>query len=398
MAFCVFCGSHVPKSVRTKEHIFPKWLLEATGDPNRPFDLGCHPDTGEKRIRPASTFEFPACDICNQTFGKRLESRAKPIITAISDRRSISVRQAYILLDWLDKVRVGVWLGYHMLNKEQRFHPRFHISTRIGRKDRVAVIGVDPNDKSKILQYGGHDNDLFASSQCALFLRINNIRILSLSFDFAVSQETGLPTSDSMVLLPGNTGYLKHNLLPGTYQLDPLWEDFAGLGGTVIAQPVIDTRGLAPNFAANLYFDSRVIQHAKHAISVHDMTDYSRILQLQLISNVGGPFQWYPQPLRRIRLSRTGSIIDADFMAGLYRLLLTKVARLLPFEVEAVDGRKVPSLDLLRTNAERLFQIVQRLHFLGRQTPDTSELIEDIQRFHRLIEERDAALGGTLLN
>jgi hypothetical protein len=39
-------------------------------------------------------------------------------------------------------VRVGLWLGYNMLHKEE-FTPKFRIDQRIGIKDRIAIISLD---------------------------------------------------------------------------------------------------------------------------------------------------------------------------------------------------------------------------------------------------------------
>ena len=80
-----------------------------------------------------------------------------------------------------------------MLQKEKDFTPRFSIDTRLGRKERVAVIAVDPDDNTLQLNFGGTDNNLFRLSQCAIYLRINSIRIISISADFLLTRETGLP-------------------------------------------------------------------------------------------------------------------------------------------------------------------------------------------------------------
>ena len=74
MATCVFCGNPVKKSVRTREHVLPMWLLAATGDPNRKIRIEFDPDTGADVIRPASTFHFPACGDCNEHYGRTLEA------------------------------------------------------------------------------------------------------------------------------------------------------------------------------------------------------------------------------------------------------------------------------------------------------------------------------------
>lgn len=182
------------------------WLLKATGDPNREIRIGADLLTGKEWRRPASTFEFPACHKCNQRYGKGLEAQAHKIILAIQAGKSISVANSYRLLDWLDKVRVGLWRGFQMLHHERDFTPRFAINTRLAHKDRVAIVAVDLADKTRRLTFGGTDNNLFRLSQCGMFLRINNIRILSLSADFLLTRETGLPHGDNPFLIAGMPG------------------------------------------------------------------------------------------------------------------------------------------------------------------------------------------------
>jgi hypothetical protein len=125
------------------------WLLRATGDPNRRIRIEIDPVTGEDIIRPASTFHFPACKACNNSYGTKLESHAKKAIEALSAGKSLQVSQCYWLLDWLDKVRIGLWVAFNTLHKEF-FQPKFRIDQRLGKKDRIAIISVDPNDKALI--------------------------------------------------------------------------------------------------------------------------------------------------------------------------------------------------------------------------------------------------------
>jgi hypothetical protein len=264
---CVFCGAPLVKAARTKEHILPIWLLKMTGDLDRQFRVGSDLQTGEEWIRPASSLIFPACASCNQKYGRRLEKQAALIINAIQDGRPITVSNAYRLLDWLDKVRIGLWLGTLMLQKEKDFTPRFNIDTRLGRKDRVAVIAVDPDDNTLRLNFGGTDNNLFRFSQCAIYLRINNIRIISISADFLLTRETGLPHAQDRYLLAGMPpGFIGYNLVPGSYTLSQDWGAFTRLGGVVLAQPIIDTRFGDRNQSLNLYVNSRVLKHTKNSI------------------------------------------------------------------------------------------------------------------------------------
>ena len=122
---CVFCGKTVPKAARSRERILPMWLLRATGDPNRRIKIETDPITGDDIFRPASTFHFPACSPCNALYGKTLETRAKNAVEALVAGKSPEVSQCYWLLDWLDKVRIGLWLGFNMLHKEE-FQPSIY--------------------------------------------------------------------------------------------------------------------------------------------------------------------------------------------------------------------------------------------------------------------------------
>ena len=112
---CVFCGQ-APKQ-KNREHVVPHWLLALTGDPNRKTYLGrnwSHPDL-PLRVYSFDSFAFPACESCNHLHS-RLESDAKRVLTALLELSAVSGDDLGILLDWFDKVRVGLWLGLLYLN------------------------------------------------------------------------------------------------------------------------------------------------------------------------------------------------------------------------------------------------------------------------------------------
>jgi hypothetical protein len=394
MTFCVFCGDRFQGAKRTKEHLLPMWLLKATGDPNRSFRIGSDNGVGGGLIRPASSFHFPACETCNNRYGRQLETQAQKIITAVSSGRSISVAQAYRLLDWLDKVRTGLWLGYYILRKETSFHPKFYINTRLGAKDRLAIVSVDPNDHSKFLSFGGHDNNLFHKSQCGIYLRINNIRILSLSFDFLLRPETGLPGADELLLVPGNQVLSLSNLKFGSFDLAQDWKLFSMSGGTVLAQPIIDSRFLDPAIGINWYFNSRVIEHAKDKVRIQKPSDCQRILALQLISNADKAFRYYPNKRVRIRFCHSHNHSDAAFMHHLYALVLGRILPLFPRDIRMPDGSSKPSMAAYEDFFICSLQIVMRIAQMGLPVPDTSEVVEELQKVARIIEERDAFLRG----
>ena len=106
--FCVFCGKK-PKS-KNLEHIIPKWLIKLTGDPNREIYLGrkWNSPTLEKREFSISSFKFPSCEECNYKYSQ-LEGIAKNIVDKILSKSDLSVYDWDMFLDWLDKIRIGIW-------------------------------------------------------------------------------------------------------------------------------------------------------------------------------------------------------------------------------------------------------------------------------------------------
>jgi hypothetical protein len=53
------------------------------------------------------------------------------------------------------------------LHKEA-FVQKFRIDARLGKKDRVAIVSVDPEDRFEGLCFGGCDNNVFRTSQAGL--------------------------------------------------------------------------------------------------------------------------------------------------------------------------------------------------------------------------------------
>lgn len=63
------------------------------------------------------SFTFPACTACNDKYAK-LESAVKPILLDLMAGNSVTPEQINMLLDWFDKVRLGIWLGQLYLEKK----------------------------------------------------------------------------------------------------------------------------------------------------------------------------------------------------------------------------------------------------------------------------------------
>lgn len=201
MRDCIFCGKK-PVS-KTKEHIIPLWLIELTGDPKRKANLGSIGD-------PNRTFEwknfcFSACDTCNSEFSV-LELHAKKVIEKLLKRDVILTEEELTsLLDWLDKVRIGLWLGMIQLDKIDFIDPKYHIEQRIRKSDRLAAIYF-LDDTKKGMNFFGINTVAFHFAPTCFLLTINNIAILNISKEFLFASRLGFPFPIKMFYLPNNLG------------------------------------------------------------------------------------------------------------------------------------------------------------------------------------------------
>ena len=151
--FCIFCGNE-PQN-KNKEHVIPQWLIKLTGAKNREAYFGVEMSGSEPSIRkyPFSAFSFPSCDNCNAEFSP-LENNARKVITKMLNKEAIAAEGISFLLDWMDKVRVGLWLGYNYLDKNMwNVRPHFFIKTRLKKRDRFVIIyDTDSSDSRMNLQ------------------------------------------------------------------------------------------------------------------------------------------------------------------------------------------------------------------------------------------------------
>ena len=98
-----------------------------------------------------------------------------------------------LLLDWLDKVRIGLWLAYHFVqNNPTGIEPTFHIKTRMRRKDRLVAVYPIEGDSKGLNTYGA-ESLLFHRSPSCFSLRINNLLLVNMSADFLISARCGFP-------------------------------------------------------------------------------------------------------------------------------------------------------------------------------------------------------------
>ncbi|RWJ74666.1 MAG: hypothetical protein EOR35_31420 [Mesorhizobium sp.] len=191
---CVFCGE--PPDNKTKEHVIPKWLIELTGDPKRTWNLGVRyseeKEAKRERKFAADQFQFPACEACNITYSD-LEGRAKSYVTKLIAGEPLTTQQWDDLLNWFDKVRIGLWLGMRIFSQELGLvPPKFHINQRIGRKDRCVLVYRINSDHKGLIMHGGGDPVFMYWPSC-LAITVNNLIFVNISIEYLLAARIGFP-------------------------------------------------------------------------------------------------------------------------------------------------------------------------------------------------------------
>ncbi|MBZ7921465.1 hypothetical protein LAC81_06645 [Ensifer adhaerens] len=185
---CVFCGQ--PPANKNREHIVPKWLLELTGDPSRVVTMAIDPQSGKPIRFSWSALVMPACEACNLEYSA-LEAAVKPIVLALLDRQPITSSEAFVLLDWLDKVRICLWLHQIIMQgTTETIDPHLHVGNRIGTKDRLLYL-YTLDGKEKGLNAFGIESLIFQHQPSCFALRVNDIILFNASSDYAFSRSCG---------------------------------------------------------------------------------------------------------------------------------------------------------------------------------------------------------------
>ncbi|MBF0674657.1 hypothetical protein [Pseudomonas sp.] len=206
--FCVFCGN--PPEKKNREHILPQWLLDLTGDPKRVVNFGTNYKNGRTVRFDWLNFCVPACESCNAEFSN-LEGRAKSYVLRLTAREALSSIEYSDFLDWLDKVRIGVWVAYHFIQgNPTNIEPSFHIKTRICQKDRMVAIYPIAGDGVGLNAFGV-ESLIYHSQPSCFALRINDLLIFNMSTDYLFSARCGFPFPKSRyIALDGDNPYLMH--------------------------------------------------------------------------------------------------------------------------------------------------------------------------------------------
>lgn len=244
--FCVFCGQK-PES-KTREHIIPQWLIKMTGNPNRKINLGIDlshlQKTGEGKIRTFSfsAFQFPACQKCNTEFSE-LENKVKSIFERLFHNDYFTNIEIDTLLDWFDKVRVGLWLGGITLDDfVDLVDPKFHIKRRIAHRDRCLFIYEMDKIDWKGIQFIGFNSPGFQFIPSCFSLRVNNLYFFNYSFDFLFAKNIGFPYPKTFKQNALNTRHFELELEKGSGKISlPIINHKFIKASSHIYQPIIPT-------------------------------------------------------------------------------------------------------------------------------------------------------------
>jgi hypothetical protein len=264
---CVFCGKlHADKN---REHVLPRWLIELTGDLKRTVWLGYDHANHRDRVFAYSSLTVPACTTCNTKYSD-MEARVKTVIQAVLSESAVSRNQFDLLLDWFDKVRIGMWILYYNLDKNLAgIEPFYYVDHRIRSHDRIIIISKS-SDIVTNLTYRGCNTPSFYYTPSCFSLMVNQYCFTNISSPYFIAKNLGLPWAAHSAVIPG--GAAVYSMVPGSEAVtSPVLSEPFRLPSTRIYQPV--WRNFIGTSAQELY-----------------ETDYARGIALDHGSGVGGIF------------------------------------------------------------------------------------------------------------
>jgi hypothetical protein len=237
--FCVFCGG--APSAKNKEHVVPRWLLELTGGVrNRRAYFGRQWSSAglEKRTYPWQSFTFPACESCN-TRWSRLEGAVTVTMQAMIEGSALGAADLVTVMDWFDKLRVGLWLGMYYLNTNYRsIIPQFHIDDRVRAADRALLI-YKASEPVKGISMVGIDSPIFHSMPSVMYFVINQFHFISLSKPYLLAERFGWPTLNNARAKDIDTDGFFADLVPGTGKVAlAILDTLPQAVGTALFQPI----------------------------------------------------------------------------------------------------------------------------------------------------------------
>lgn len=188
--FCVFCGQ--PPVDKNREHIIPQWLIKYTNRGKMPVVKVLQDGELKPKIS-YQNFTMPACEACNEKFSE-LEGAVKPILLNILAEKPVSAREISILLDWFDKVRLGLRLSMvYLQNGLNQEKPHTFINQRTGLVDRMLIIEKIKQQPDVRLAFPDIHTQFFKSAAQSFQFVIDNYVFTNASAHFLVSGKLGFP-------------------------------------------------------------------------------------------------------------------------------------------------------------------------------------------------------------
>ena len=196
--FCVFCGK--PPVDKNREHIIPKWLIEYTERAKKPMVQVLKDGEFKPKIS-YMNFTMPACEKCNSEFS-RLEAAVKPILLKVLSDQAVSAQEISLLLDWFDKVRLGLRLSMVYLGKGlHQEKPHTFISERTGATDRMLIIEKIKPQPDVRLAFPDTQTKFFQSGAQSFQFVIDNYVFTNASAHFLVSDKLGFPHAKHLEII-----------------------------------------------------------------------------------------------------------------------------------------------------------------------------------------------------
>lgn len=212
--------------------------MKLTNTFKKNMSIGSNWTTGEELVFNFSQFTFPSCTVCNSEYANK-EGLVKPIIEKILVDEHIDKEEIIELLDWFDKVRIGLHLAVLHLNKKNfSIDPKYCIKSRIGLKDRFLAI-TNCYDNTKTLGWTGVNSYIFMSSPTTFTLKINNVLFTNCSSDFIVSEQLGFPYLEFLMPKSEDSPEIDIYINEGKSKIkDPIFKSRLYNPSIMISQPI----------------------------------------------------------------------------------------------------------------------------------------------------------------
>lgn len=305
---CIFCGK--PPTIKNKEHVIPKWLIALTGDPKRLWHLGVETSDPNRKPRnfSAQQFQFPACTDCNERYSN-LEGRTKGYMVRLLAGGNLTGAEWDDLLDWFDKVRIGLWLGNMLLNKDWPTPaPKFYIDERLGKKDRCVLVYPNRPDFRGLVMSGASD-PVFMHKPSSFILAINGLIFLNLSSEFLLSQNMGFPYPKDVSHRDGRV-YIDNYVASSEPKLPvlefPFHQPQIGVYQSILIETAMDDENYAALIESE-YTASKIIGRP------------SMKTQICTFGDGGAKFHTPSEEVEKLRLSEKDLKPSSEYYSQLYR-------------------------------------------------------------------------------